>query len=172
MSSGRFPVKLHDMLENEDPRVICWIRDGYAFKVVDYEKFSEVVLPKYYRHCKFESFQRQLNLYGFKRIQGQEDEGGYHHPNCIKGRKDLAAHIRWRAILCCYSTFYLLNVDELPRREEGASGRSPLDPFHRRTNDLSMNIQTIEPRVRSLSLMRSWMRPFGRSPRHLITARH
>ena len=114
------------MLENEDPRVVCWIRDGFAFKVVDYEKFSEAILPKYYRHCKFESFQRQLNLYGFKRIQNHEDEGGYHHPHCIRGRKDLAAQIRWTHSYCrsiWRNIAYASNVDAPLGKEEGESVR-------------------------------------------------
>lgn len=39
------------------------------------------------------SFQRQLNLYGFDRVNTGSNKGGYLHPKFIKGRKDLIALI-------------------------------------------------------------------------------
>jgi hypothetical protein len=35
------------------------------------EKLSTDVLPKYFRHGHFSSFQRQLNNFGFKKIEGK-----------------------------------------------------------------------------------------------------
>ena len=43
---------------------------------------------------KLTSFQRQLNLYGFRRITKGDDHGAYFHPNFQRGRKDLVANIR------------------------------------------------------------------------------
>jgi len=40
------------------------------------------------------SFQRQLNLYGFRRITKGDDFGAYFHPHFIRGRDDLVQHIR------------------------------------------------------------------------------
>ena len=39
------------------------------------------------------SFQRQLNLYGFIRVDTGSNKGAYRHPKFIKGRKDLIALI-------------------------------------------------------------------------------
>lgn len=36
------------------------------------------------------SFQRQLNLYGFQRIIGGKDRGGYYHEMFLRGRPDIA----------------------------------------------------------------------------------
>jgi hypothetical protein len=60
---------------------------------LDSKRFVEEILPKHYRHSKLESFQRQLNLYGFKRITKGEDMGAYYHPMCMRGRSDLAKRI-------------------------------------------------------------------------------
>jgi HSF-type DNA-binding len=43
---------------------------------------------------KLTSFQRQLNLYGFRRITKGDDHGAYFHPNFQRGRRDLISNIR------------------------------------------------------------------------------
>lgn len=40
------------------------------------------------------SFQRQLNLYGFRRLTKGDDQGAYFHPKFQRGRKDLLNDIR------------------------------------------------------------------------------
>ena len=90
-----FIVKLFAILENEEPEIIRWIRDGSAFKVLDQRRFVGEVLPKYFRHARIESFQRQLNLYGFKRVSRGEDMGAYYHSMCVRGRRDLIRNIRF-----------------------------------------------------------------------------
>lgn len=43
---------------------------------------------------KMTSFQRQLNLYGFRRVTKGEDVGAYYHPKFQKGRRDLISEIK------------------------------------------------------------------------------
>lgn len=88
-----FTTKLFAILEHEDPEIIRWIRDGAAFKVFDNQRFASEVLPRYFRHARIESFQRQLNLYGFKRVSRGEDMGAYYHNMCVRGRRDLVRKI-------------------------------------------------------------------------------
>lgn len=94
MTATAFPVRLFTMLENEDAAIIDWTSDGRAFKVIDLNRFREEILPKYYRHSKITSFQRQLNLYGFLRIHKGDDTGAYAHPMFLKGRKDMVRDIK------------------------------------------------------------------------------
>lgn len=77
----QFPRRLYTMLESESIEnkhgqtineqgvetrdfqpLIQWSDSGRAFRIQNVEKFSTLILPKYFRTSKFSSFQRNLNL--------------------------------------------------------------------------------------------------------------
>lgn len=110
LNISSFPQKLYALVENEPKSVVTWSESGTSFRVNDIEKFSSEIVPKYFRRklpkftlilmltnyidTKMTSFQRQLNLYGFRRITKGEDTGSYHHPNFQQNRPDLVAEIK------------------------------------------------------------------------------
>ena len=89
---NQFPWKLYDMLHTAEQRneehIISWIRDGKAFKVHNRSLFIEEYMKKMFNQTKFKSFQRQLNLWGFERVQDGPDKGSYFHLLFVKGRRD------------------------------------------------------------------------------------
>jgi hypothetical protein len=88
-----FPWKLHDMLESVDKdgfaHLVCWQPHGRAFMVKDVKTFVDQVMPIYFNQSKFASFQRQLNLYGFRRLTQGKDKGGYFHGCFLRGKRAL-----------------------------------------------------------------------------------
>ena len=78
-----FPIKLHEMLDQIEAdgyaHVISWQPHGRAFLIHDPVEFASHVMPKYFKHTKITSFQRQLNLYGFCRLTKGRDSRAYYH---------------------------------------------------------------------------------------------
>jgi len=97
-SGGRtrtpFPKKLHKMVtESNLDSVISWLPHGRGFMVYDVDEFAAEILPKYFNHSKFASFQRQLNCYGFRRFSQGRDAGAYYHEFFLRGRPNLCSRI-------------------------------------------------------------------------------
>lgn len=74
------------MQEPQYQHIICWehpeiiIRDRLAF--------VEEVLPNNFRHNKFESFIRQLNLYGFHKVLKKDPAVlSFKHPMFVPGNE-------------------------------------------------------------------------------------
>jgi hypothetical protein len=57
------------------------------------KEFVNHVMPHYFKQTKMASFQRQLNLYGFNRLTGGLDKGGYYHEMFLRGKVSLAYDI-------------------------------------------------------------------------------
>lgn len=99
-----------DDCARHDPEVACWDEEGNAFSVYDTVKFSKSYLPKYFKHSKFPSFVRQLNLYGFRNINSECSSNPviimkmayektlrgatFRHQNFRRGRQDLLLIIK------------------------------------------------------------------------------
>jgi hypothetical protein len=54
---------------NSNDPIVRWTPGGKSFLILDVKKFSEDILPNYFKHSKFTSFNRQLNFYGFRKIR-------------------------------------------------------------------------------------------------------
>jgi hypothetical protein len=66
---------------------IQWLPSGQAFYIPYPEKFSNTVLPKYFKHGNFASFNRQLNIYGFRKLSldGRRSNSVAHFDHHLKG---------------------------------------------------------------------------------------
>jgi hypothetical protein len=93
----RFPLLLHMLLlftESEGySHIISWQVHDRAFKIHKDKEFSEKVLPIHFSHNNIQSFYRQLNLYGFKKITQGPDKGAYYHELFLRGMYFLARRI-------------------------------------------------------------------------------
>ncbi|GAB9470065.1 Hsf-type dna-binding protein [Globisporangium polare] len=62
-----FLRSLRRMLDRESDAILCWTQDGHAFEIHDMEVMTSYILPKYFKHAKYTSFQRQLNYFNFRK---------------------------------------------------------------------------------------------------------
>lgn len=90
-----FVAKLYEIVNNTQlAALVGWNPDPKTagFVVWDVERFSLQVLPRYYKHSNFHSFVRQLNNYGFHKIESKRGDA-YEHKFFVRGRADLLACI-------------------------------------------------------------------------------
>jgi hypothetical protein len=114
--SQLFPVKLMRMLDREtvnNPDVITWCPHGSAFIVRKPKVLTAEVMINYFWQSKLTSFQRQLNLYGFRRITHGLDAGAYYHELFLRGRPDLITKmVRQKVDASTEPDFYSMQLDD------------------------------------------------------------
>ena len=94
-----FVRTLYDILSKPPAEVHCqWSDDGKSVVILDEDAFARDVCPRYYRHSKFSSFQRLMNMYRFdkgrKRRGDRSRRQVFAHEHFIRGREDLLVHLQ------------------------------------------------------------------------------
>lgn len=93
-----FPLKLyrilHEAKKNNDDNIISFCPDGRSFMIHDSGKFVEKLMPKYFTSSRMTSFQRQLNLYGFRRRLRGDSKGGFFNDSFREGQRNLCLTIK------------------------------------------------------------------------------
>ncbi|KAG7381974.1 hypothetical protein PHYBOEH_010678 [Phytophthora boehmeriae] len=86
---------LFQILEVEDEDIISWSHQGTAFQIRQPEELADKILPKYFKHNKVSSFQRQLNYFGFKKwTKTQTNICTFSHPFFLQADKDMMKLIK------------------------------------------------------------------------------
>ncbi|CAG8516456.1 6786_t:CDS:2 [Diversispora eburnea] len=98
-----FVAKLYQLLESDEYKeYLTWNETGDVFVICNMDEFAQNVLPKYFKHCKFTSFVRQLNIYGFYRVSDARKSKHvrskhacvFSHSQFRRSRQDLLPNIR------------------------------------------------------------------------------
>ncbi|CAH8388608.1 unnamed protein product [Eruca vesicaria subsp. sativa] len=75
MGAPPFLVKTFEIVEDPNTdHIVSWNRGGTSFVVWDLHSFSTFLLPQHFKHSNFSSFIRQLNTYGFRKIEAERWE--------------------------------------------------------------------------------------------------
>lgn len=98
-----FLTKLWTLVEDEkNSELIAWDQSGFSFHVYDQTRFAREILPRYFKHNNMASFIRQLNMYGFRKVnsidhgslRNEKEDLEFHHPYFIKDKEQFLEYIK------------------------------------------------------------------------------
>lgn len=97
-----FPQRLLRVLSNQSiSDIITWLPHGRAFVILKPDDLAASVLPEYFPEscsstnggkalaCKYPSFTRKLNRWGFRQVTRGPDSGAFHHKYFIREEPEL-----------------------------------------------------------------------------------
>jgi len=110
-----FLTKTFEMVDDPATNaVVAWSGDD-SFVVKDPGEFSTNILPCYFKHNNLSSFVRQLNIYGFRKVNS--DCWEFSHPNFRRGWFDSLKEIKRRKTV---SKDVKVGVADLGNRQQQA----------------------------------------------------
>ncbi|KAI0065517.1 hypothetical protein BV25DRAFT_1703812 [Artomyces pyxidatus] len=108
VGTNNFVTKLYQMINDpKSTHFIAWTELGTSFVVSNVGEFSRSILGSHFKHNNFSSFVRQLNMYGFHKINRtpraqrtstDAQTWEFSHHKFLRGRPDLLDEIKRKAL--------------------------------------------------------------------------
>ncbi|KAH0583106.1 hypothetical protein H2248_010992 [Termitomyces sp. 'cryptogamus'] len=108
LATNNFVTKLYQMISDaKSAHYIAWTELGTSFVVSNVGEFSRSILGSHFKHNNFSSFVRQLNMYGFHKINRtpraqrtstDAQTWEFSHHKFLRGRPDLLDEIKRKAL--------------------------------------------------------------------------
>ncbi|KAI9248775.1 HSF-type DNA-binding-domain-containing protein [Phascolomyces articulosus] len=122
-----FVSKLYNMVEDQEIQdLITWSETGDVFRVFNPTAFSKNVLPRYFKHNNWQSFVRQLNMYGFNKVndmihsnlRNENQIWEFRHPHFRRGEVSDLRNIKRKSVRSLRATAPLSVTDSDLQRSE------------------------------------------------------
>ncbi|XP_010049464.2 heat shock factor protein HSF30 [Eucalyptus grandis] len=167
-----FLRKTYEMVSDPSTdTVLSWSPSRDSFVVWDPHEFSKQLLPRYFKHSNFSSFIRQLNTYGFRKMDADRwefanrsfQEGKKHLLKNIRRRRKLSGHTK--TLSCTVASDYpkagkeaeleMLKKDQEALKTEILKLREEREHSQHEINQVAKRIRYAECRCRQIFLLLS-----------------
>ncbi|KAK9664531.1 hypothetical protein RND81_14G049000 [Saponaria officinalis] len=132
-----FLLKTYEMVDDTSTDdIVSWSNTNNSFIVWNPLEFARVLLPTYFKHNNFSSFIRQLNTYGFHKIDPERWE--FQNEEFVKDKKHLLKNIHRRKPIHSHS--------HPPPDPERAAFEEEIEKLTREKNELDTKVSSFRMR--------------------------
>mmetsp|Transcript_10543 Transcript_10543/g.19157 ORF Transcript_10543/g.19157 Transcript_10543/m.19157 type:complete len:623 (-) Transcript_10543:142-2010(-) len=96
ISTLNFPETLMQIMSSEAFNgIISWLPHGRGFVILDRERFTSTILPRYFDGARFTSFTRRLKRWSFVRVPSGPELGAYYNKKFVRDQPELVQDMRY-----------------------------------------------------------------------------
>ncbi|TMW98813.1 hypothetical protein EJD97_003429 [Solanum chilense] len=153
-----FLSKTYEMVDDsQTDDIVSWTPTGHSFVVWNPPEFARILLPTYFKHNNFSSFIRQLNTYGFRKIDPERWE--FANEEFLKDQKHLLKNIHRRKPIHSHShppgstvdperAAFEEEIDKLTREKSGLEAN--VSRFRQQQSAAKLQLEELTGRVGSI----------------------
>ncbi|KAM3251250.1 heat stress transcription factor A-4c isoform X1 [Capsicum annuum] len=148
-----FLTKTYEMVDDPScDAIVSWSSSNKSFIVWNPPNFSRDLLPRYFKHNNFSSFIRQLNTYGFRKIDAEKWEFANEDNNFIRGQPHLLKNIHRRKPVHSHSAQNLHGLSSPLTESERQGYKEDIQKLKHENGSLHLDLQRHEQDHHGLEL--------------------